>query len=255
VRPDSRLAPFNASDDERLARLLILLRRRVGMTQRALAVAAGVPRRDIILVEDGLVGLVLLERVRQIFAVVGGRARLVVWWNGASADRLLDARHAALVERAVDIFQRRGWEAAVEVSFSRYGERGSIDILAGHQPRRAIAVSEVKSDIGSFEEMNRVLDVKERLAPAIAEARFGWRPATVGRLLIVPDVRAVRRTIEQHARTMQSIYPARGREVRAWLRTPAGPLRGIWFLSEVPEPNPESPNRGQVVSEVAVGNR
>jgi hypothetical protein len=250
MRTETGLARFNASDDERLARLLILVRRRVGMTQRALASAAGVPRRDIMFVEAGRAGSVPLDRLRRLFELVGGRARLAVWWNGASADRLLDERHATLVERAVELFERRGWKAAVEVSYSRYGERGSIDILAGHKRTQAIAVSEVKSGFGSFEEMNRVLDVKERLAPSIAEERFGWRPAVVGRLLIVPDLRAIRRTVELHERTMHAIYPARGREVRAWLRAPVVPLRGIWFLSEAPERNSESPKRDQVLAEV-----
>jgi transcriptional regulator with XRE-family HTH domain len=237
-------------DDERVGRLLLLLRRRIGLTQRQLAEAASVPRRDVMLVEASLAGTVLLDRLRRIFEAVGGRARLGVWWNGAAADRLLDERHAALVERAVTVFERRGWSTAVEASFSRYGERGSIDLLAGHDRRRAIAVSEIKSDIGSFEEMNRILDMKERLAPPIAEARFGWRPAVVGRLLIVPDLRTVRRTIERHERTMRAIYPARGREVRAWLRVPDRPLRGIWFLSEVGDANPGSSNPAHLRSDV-----
>jgi transcriptional regulator with XRE-family HTH domain len=232
-----------ASDDERVGRLLLLLRRRVGVTQARLAIEAGVPRRDIMLVEAGRAGSVQLDRLRRIFEAAGGRARLGISWNGAAADRLLDERHAALVERAVAMLQRRGWETAVEASFSTYGERGSIDILAGHRRWQAIAVAEIKSDIGSFEEMNRVLDVKMRHAPSIAEARFGWRPAVPGRLLILPDVSAIRRLISRHEATMRATYPARGREVKAWLRVPDRPLRGIWFLSEVPDRDLESGNR------------
>lgn len=133
------------------------------------------------------------------------------------------------------VFIARGWQTAVEVSFSDFGERGSIDILAAHAAARAIAVCEVKSVIGSLEETNRMLDVKERLAPTIAGKRFGWRPLSVARLLIVPRDSSVRRAIEAHAATMRSVYPARSREVRVWLRRPAGPIRAIWFVSNGPD--------------------
>jgi transcriptional regulator with XRE-family HTH domain len=233
IRPADDQSVHNHADDERVGRLLILLRRRLRMRQRTLSGLAGVPRDDVLRVEAGRAGSVRLERLRRIFEAAGARGRFTVWWNGAAADRLLDERHAALVERAVSVFQRRGWTTAVEASYSEYGERGSIDILAGHPRFRAIAVSEVKSGIGSSEEMHRVLDAKERLAPKLAKQRFGWVPEAVGRILILPDELAMRRAVDRHGATMTSTYPARGRQIRAWIRRPDGPLRGIWFLSEV----------------------
>lgn len=161
-------------------------------------------------------------------------------WLGAAAERLLDERHARLVERVVPLMQRRGWETAVEVSFSRFGERGSIDVLGAHRDRAAVAVTEVKSELGSLEETNRVLDVKERLATPIAEARFGFRPRVVGRILVVPRDESIRRVIVRHEQTMASIYPARSREVRRWLHRPDAPIRGIWFVSDVHEPDIKS---------------
>jgi len=137
------------------------------------------------------------------------------------------------VERAIGVLRRRQWATLAEVTFSEFGERGSIDILAARESARAVAICEVKSDFGSLEETNRILDVKERLAPVIAQRVLGWRPAVVGRLLIVPDRLTIRRIVERHASTMDTVYPARSREVRRWLRDPAQPLRGIWFLSEV----------------------
>ena len=185
------------------------------------------------LIEAGEAGRVALDRVRRIFDAVGARARMTAWWNGAAADRLLDAGHARLVERAISVLKRRGWSTAAEVSFSEFGERGSIDILAAHAPNRAIAVCEIKTALGSIEETNRVLDVKVRLAPRLAEARFGWSPRAIARLLIVPDDRTVRRIVDRHALTMTSVYPARSREARAWLRRPDTALSAIWFLSDV----------------------
>jgi hypothetical protein len=139
--------------------------------------------------------------------------KLTAWWNGAAADRLLDERHAGLVERLVGVLQRRRWLAPVEVTFADFGERGSIDVFGGLPSRRAVAVFEVKTDIGSLEETNRILDVKERLAPRIAASRFGWRPAVIGRILVLPDDLTLRRLIARHERTMRSIYPAGSREV------------------------------------------
>jgi transcriptional regulator with XRE-family HTH domain len=221
-----------AADDERLGLLLRTIRRQSAQTQEQLAAAAGVPVRDLMNVEAGRVGEVRLDRVRRLFSSAGGQARLTAWWNGAAADRLLDARHAALVERAAQILIRRGWQTAVEATFSEYGERGSIDLLGLYPRHRAVAVCEVKSSIGSLEETNRMLDVKVRLIPKLTWERFGWRPTHVGRLLVLPDDSTIRRTVTRHAATMDSLYPARSRDVRAWLHHPDQPIRGIWFLSE-----------------------
>lgn len=150
------------------------------------------------LVEGGEAGRVPLDRVRRIFDAVGARARMTAWWNGAAADRLLDAGHASLVEHALSILNRRGWNTAVEVSFSEFGERGSIDILAAHEPERTVAVCEIKTALGSIEETNRVLDIKVQLAPRLAATRFGWRPRVTARLLILPNDRTVRRIVDRH---------------------------------------------------------
>jgi len=161
---------------------------------------------------------------------------LTAWYDGALADRLLDERHAAIGEHLVAILATRGWLPAVEHTFSEYGERGSIDVFAAHPTRRVVAVFEVKSAIGSFEEMNRALDTKVRLAPKLAISRFGFRPLHVGRILVLPEDRTLRRLIDRHAETMASVYPARSREVRAWLHRPDGDFSGIWFLTELHEP-------------------
>jgi transcriptional regulator with XRE-family HTH domain len=225
-------------DDERLARLLVAIRRRSGLRQADLAIRARTPHRSVVDVEAGRAGSVDLDRLRRLFEAAGGGARLAVWWNGAAADRLLDEQHAAIVERAVLVFQRRRWRTEIEASFSEFGERGSIDVLAAHATSKAIAVAEIKSELGSLEETNRVLDAKVRLAPKLALERFGWQPVMVGRLLILPERDSLRRVIALHDATMSAIYPARGREVRAWLRQPTRPLSGIWFISNVPNTHP-----------------
>ncbi|MDQ3553254.1 MAG: hypothetical protein M3395_02440 [Chloroflexota bacterium] len=218
-------------DDERLAEVLKALRRRGRARQHDIAAAAGVSRRTEARIEHGKAATLTLGTIRSVFEPLGARVRVSVWWRGSAADRLLDESHAALVEKTVRILAARRWVTAAEVSFSEYGERGSVDVLAGHPDTRSLLVIEVKASLGSLEETNRRLDVKERLAPGLGMARFGWRPRTVSRLLVLPDDRTVRRIVTRHNATFGSIYPARSREVRAWLRRPDGPLRGIWFLS------------------------
>lgn len=220
-----------ADDDRRLGSLLRKLRRRTGQTQEELAAVARITVEDICEVENGRVGRVRVERVRAAFAAADARLYLKPWWQGAAADRLVDEDHAAIVEGAAAIFVRRWWRPEIEVTYSEFGERGSIDLFAAHEATRTVAVCEIKSAFGSLEETNRSIDAKVRLAPAIALQVFGWRPAFVGRLLIVPDQAVVRRVVREHAATMTSLYPARSRQIRAWLRNPDRDIAGIWFLS------------------------
>jgi hypothetical protein len=118
------------------------------------------------------------------------------------------------------------------VTFSEYGERGSIDILAWHAATRSLLVCEVKSTLGSLEETSRMLDVKERLAPGIGRRPFGVAASTISRVLILPDDTTVRRIVAAHHATLAATYPARGREFRVWLHAPSGRIRAIWFLSD-----------------------
>jgi hypothetical protein len=225
--------PVTAPDDQRIGQLLRTLRRHEGARQVDVALRAHVPREDVMQLEAGRAGAIPLDRIQRMFEATGGRARLIVSWNGAAADRLLDARHAALVERTVGQLAHRGWRADPEVSFAGYGERGSIDVLASNPRRQAIAVCEVKTELGSLEETNRVLDAKVRLVPGLAAARLGWRPRCLARVLILAASSTNRRVIARHAQTMASIYPGSTNDVKRWLREPTPKFSGIWFMSEV----------------------
>lgn len=219
-------------DDQRLADASRALRRRQGIRQIDLAAVTRRSRRIVLRLEGGDAGTLRLNDLRDHFTRLGARVRLSVWWNGAALDHLLDERHAALVEASIAVLRANTWRTEAEVTFSEYGERGSIDVLAGHEATRSLFVGEIKTAWGSLEETNRRLDVKERLGPKFALERFGWRPAAVARVLILPDDRSLRRVVERHALTLESVYPARSRAVRAWVRRPAGPLRGMWFLAD-----------------------
>jgi transcriptional regulator with XRE-family HTH domain len=220
-------------DDTRIGSLVRALRVRAGMRQVDLAVAAGVSQSLISSIECGHIDASTIATLRRVFQALGGRFDGHVLWRGADVDRLLDARHAALVEASVRSLRQLGWETHLETTYSIYGERGSIDVLGAMAARRAVAVEEIKTDLPRLEEAIRKLDEKERLVvEQIAMKRFGWRPTAVGRILVLPDIDRVRRLVAAHADVLEAAFPARGAEVRHWLRRPEGRLSGILFVAD-----------------------
>ena len=71
------------------------------------------------------------------------RARLPVARRGTRP--AVDERHAAIVDELVGCSVRARWDVAVEVTFSIYGERGSIDVFAIPPDPEVVAVNEVKA--------------------------------------------------------------------------------------------------------------
>jgi hypothetical protein len=135
-----------------------------------------------------------------------------------------------VVGRSARLLRESGWAVEFEVSYSHYGERGSIDVLAWHAPSRTLLVVEAKTILASVEELLRRHDQKVRLGPLVAAERFGWRATAVGRLLVVLDERTNRRRVERRAEVLDSAYPGRGWQVRSWLGRPAGSMAGLLFL-------------------------
>lgn len=131
----------------------------------------------------------------------------------------------------VEILGVAGWQMRVEVSYSHFGERGSMDILAWHEASRTLLVIEIKSELTSVESTLRKPDEKERLAPMVSAERFGWRPRAMGVLLVVRESSADRARAGRPASLLSAAVPTRSVAVKAWLRRPEGGLRGLWFLS------------------------
>jgi hypothetical protein len=78
--------------------------------------------------------------MRRLFGALEARWEPTVSWRGGDLDRLLDARHARVVGIMVALLRRLGWQVEVEVTYSSFGERGSIDILAWWPPGRIALV-------------------------------------------------------------------------------------------------------------------
>lgn len=172
-----------------------------------------------------------LHRLRAIAAALDAEIVLTVRRRGGDLDRLLDEGHAAVVGRVITMLEAAGWEARPEVTFSVYGERGSIDVVAWHAPTRTLLVVEVKTELTSVEETLRRHDVKARLAGRIVRERFGWDPLVVARALVLPDLSTSRRRVGRHEQVLGRAYPLRGAAFRAWLRRPIGAVSGLLCLS------------------------
>ena len=98
----------------------------------------------------------------------------------ADLDRLINGTHAALQESVLRRIQGLpGWIGVPEVSFSIYGERGAIDILAWHQATRTLLILELKTLLLDPAELVRTMDKRVRLGKRIARDRDGRPRASV----------------------------------------------------------------------------
>jgi hypothetical protein len=151
---------------------------------------------------------------------------------GAEPDRVLDEGHAALLGTGKKWLDGLGWNTLPEVTYSEFGERGSIDLLAWHRPTGTLLVVEIKTELVSIEATLRKLDEKTRLAAGIAARRFEWSAKAVARLLVLPDERVERRRVAAHSAVLDGAFPLRSYAARAWCRSPSGSVAALIFVSD-----------------------
>ncbi len=216
-------------DDARVGRSIRAVRVRKGWRQRDVAAAAGVSQDAVSRLERGRLGGMTVDSIRAIGGAIGVLIDLTPRWQGGEVDRLLGWRHSALHEQVAARFaQLPGWTTVPEVTFSVYGERGAIDVLAWHAPTRTLLVIELKTEIVDVQDLLGVLDRKRRLAPRIAADR-GWAPRAVGAWVIVAEGRTNRRRVTAHHTVLRAALPADGHAIRAWLAAPAGEIAALSF--------------------------
>lgn len=221
-------------DAQQLGRIGRALRIRNRLRQIDLSLATGVPRWDISLFERGHLRRLKLITVEAILGGVGARIDYRMLWNGPELDRLLDAGHAALEAVIKGQLERWGWLVRVEVSYSRYGERGRIDLLAFHPGSRILLVIEIKTALVDVQALLGSLDAKVRLAPHVA-APLGWQPVAIVPAIVFAENRTTRRQVGALG-TLFDRYALRGRRCLSWLRWPADeagspPTGLLWFTS------------------------
>jgi transcriptional regulator with XRE-family HTH domain len=206
--------------DGELGRVARVIRHRLGWRQEDVAVRARVHRSTVGKLEAGGAGELGLDMVRRLFHALGARVDVRVLWHGPQLDRLLDEAHAALAAAWKARLERWAWQVRVEVSYSRYGERGRIDLLAWHPLFRILLVVEIKTDMVDAQGLLGPMDVKTRLARVIA-ADLGWRnPALVVPMLLFRDDSTVRRRVERLG-PLFGQFDLVGRAAMSWLHSPS----------------------------------
>jgi transcriptional regulator with XRE-family HTH domain len=221
-------------DDRVSGSALRNIRVRKRLRQDDLARRAKVSRGIVGRIEHGRLDSIPLGKIRRVADALDARFDTVVRWQGGDLGRMLNARHAAMHEAMARMFEALdGWTAEPEVSFSIYGERGIIDVLAWHPGRRILLVIELKTEFVDVNELMGSVDRKRRLAGAIARER-GWAPAAIASWVVLADNRTNRRAFGAHATVLRAKFPLDGRTVRSWLRQPGPGLDALSFLPSVP---------------------
>jgi transcriptional regulator with XRE-family HTH domain len=200
------------------------------MRQEDVAIKARLSRTTVARAERGHLESVGLRNARRIGEVLEVRIELLASWRGGELPRLLNERHAALHDAILALFSSYpDWELVPEASFSVFGERGIVDLIAWHAQSRTLLVIELKTEFVDVGGLVGTVDRYRRLGPMIVRDR-GWRPTRVGLWVVVADTRTNRRHLALNARLLRAAFPADGRRMRSWLRAPDDPVAALSFM-------------------------
>lgn len=215
-----------------MGRLLRTLRIRRHWRQEDVAAAASVSRSQVSRAERGRLEELRVVDLRSIAGALEVRIPFAPSWRGGDTDRVVNERHSLMQERLARVFaQLADWTSDTEVTFSEYGERGSIDALAWHSHQRALLVVELKTEIADPAALLAQVDRYRRLAAGIARRR-GWDPVSVSVWVVVADSTMNRRRLARHRTMLRARFPLEGRRVRTWLRAPAGAMSALSFMAD-----------------------
>ena len=131
--------------------------------------------------------------------------------NRPSQDRLYDEAHAACVEALISKLRSDGHEPRTEGTYSRFGERGSVDVYcfgraykSSRERRTNCAIYEVWTEI---DKALRKLDEKARVYPeALAEAHGLQRPSLTQAHFVVLATRQNLDLIADHWQTFRAKF-------------------------------------------------
>ena len=192
-----------------------------GWRQVDVAARAGVHRSVVSRIERGHLEHLSIGTLLSVARVLEIQVTWSTRWRAGHLDRLLAGRHARLHEGVASWFATTlpEWILAPEVSFSIFGERGIIDVLAWHPTRRALPIIELKTDIVDVNRLIGSMDQRRRLANEIARDR-GWEPLTVSTWVLVAGGRTNRARLAAHRTVLRNAFPVDGRAIAGWLRRP-----------------------------------
>jgi transcriptional regulator with XRE-family HTH domain len=220
-------------DAVRLGSVLRAVRVRRGWRQADVAERAGVSVSTVSRIERGRVAGTAVGVLLRTAAVLEVRVEWSAWWRGGELDRMLNAGHAAMHEAVARVLDAAGWSLAPESTFSIYGERGVIDVLAFHEPTRALLVVELKTQLVDVQALIGAVDRYRRVAPIVARER-GWVARGVSSWVVLRDTRTNRRRLSDHATVLRAAFPDDGRRIRTWVARPAHRIRALSFLPDSP---------------------
>lgn len=215
-----------------IGRLLRMTRIRRDWRQSDVAPRAGISASVIARHERGMINsLAMLDRhaaaldLRLDLRLVGRAGHLV---------RLADEEHAAIVDALADWLRHSGFRVEAEASFSEWGERGRIDLLAYDPQTKAVVIVEVKTLLLDLQELLGSLNVRERLISTIGRRR-GWTVDRRITVLAVAATAANRKFVRSHAALFGPFVVRRvgqpalevGPRVLLWI-TPRRTARRTW---------------------------
>ena len=134
-------------------------------------------------------------------------------------------------ESVAEVLVATDWLMSAEATFSIYGERGAIDILAFHPRTHALLVIELKTALVDVQALIGAVDRYRRLAPQLARER-GWSVQSVSSWVVLRESPSNHRRLAAHATVLRTAFPHDGRQVRGWLRKPSGSIAALSFLSD-----------------------
>ena len=217
-------------DPTRLGSIFRAVRIRQGWRQSDVAQRASVSAATVSRLERGRFDGVSVGTVGAVGAALDVRLEWTAHWRGGELDRMLRAGHSAMHERVARLLAAAGWEVAPEVSFSIYGERGVIDVLARHQANGSLLVVELKTQLVDVQGLIGAVDRYRRLAPRIAADR-GWSVGPVSTWVVMQETATNRRRVAAHAVVLRSAFPQDGRQVGPWILRPTSQVHALSFLS------------------------
>ena len=141
-----------------------------------------------------------------------------------------------MTERVAKLLVDAGWEVKPEVSFSHFGERGVVDLVARHARSGALLLVELKTEIVDVNDLLATMNRRHRLAGVIAES-CAWDLGSVSQWIVVLQSRTNQRRLADHKTAIRAAFPVDGRAVRGWIERPREPIAAFWFL---PDPNGRS---------------
>jgi transcriptional regulator with XRE-family HTH domain len=206
---------------------IVQLRLDANISQRQLAIAAGIPQAFLSRSEAGTV-----EPSIAVLIAIGEAlgADLTVRFHPGTGPRIRDRIQAPIVEELVRI-SRPAWRSMPEVAVWRPA-RGVIDLVLA-RPHQVVVACEVHTEIRRLEQMLRWASSKADALPSARDWSMfsGGAPETlISRLLVLRSTPATRELTREFEATLRAAYPARTADALGALSDAATPWPGSAVL-------------------------